>query len=55
MAAAGHLGDVARVSGLGLHSGVAATVAAWASLAGGQPAAATAKATEAVGLLSGTG
>ena len=54
-AATRHLDDVTRVSGLGLHHGIAAAAAAWASLAGDQPATAVAKATEAVGLLSGTG
>jgi DNA-binding CsgD family transcriptional regulator len=54
-AAAGHLDDVARIAGLGPHRGIAAAAAAWASLAGGRPSVAVSKATEAVGLLSGTG
>jgi ATP/maltotriose-dependent transcriptional regulator MalT len=54
-AAAGHLDDVAGVSGVDVHRGVAAIAAAWASLAGHQPARAVVKATEAVDLLSGAG
>jgi DNA-binding CsgD family transcriptional regulator len=54
-AAARQLDDVAPIAGLGVHRGIAATAAAWASLAGGQPDAAVARATEAVGLLSGAG
>jgi DNA-binding CsgD family transcriptional regulator len=54
-AAAGHLDDVAGISGVDVHRGVAAVAAAWASLAGHRPAAAVAQAAEAVGLLSGAG
>ena len=55
VAAARHLDDVARIAGLGAHRGMAALAAAWAGLAGRQPDTALAKATEAVGLLSGAG
>jgi len=54
-AAARQLDDVARIAGLGVHRGIAATGAAWASLVGGQPDAGATKATEAVGLLSSAG
>jgi DNA-binding CsgD family transcriptional regulator len=54
-AAAGRLDGVARIVGLAPHRGIAAAAAAWTSLARRQPDAALAKATEAVGLLSGTG
>jgi DNA-binding CsgD family transcriptional regulator len=54
-AAACHLDDVAGISGVDVHRGVAAVAAAWASLAGHEPAAAVAQAAEAVGLLSGAG
>jgi DNA-binding CsgD family transcriptional regulator len=54
-AAARHLDDVARIADLKPHRGIAAAAAAWANLAGRQPAAAAAKAAEAVDLLTGTG
>jgi DNA-binding CsgD family transcriptional regulator len=54
-AAAERLDHVAGIAGLASHRGVAATAAAWTHLAGRRPDAAVAKATEAVGLLSGTG
>ena len=54
-AAARQLDDVARIADLGTHRGVAAVAAAWAKLAGQRPDEAVLKATEAVGLLSGSG
>jgi DNA-binding CsgD family transcriptional regulator len=51
-AAARQLDDVARVADLPLHRGLAVAAAAWARLAGQQPAEAAAKASEAIGLLS---
>jgi DNA-binding CsgD family transcriptional regulator len=53
-AAARHLDDVARIAGLAPHRGIAAAAAGYASLAGHRPDEAVVKATQAVGLLSGS-
>ena len=54
-AAASLLDDVARIADLPPHHGLAAVAAAWASPAGHDPVGATARASEAIGLLSGAG
>ncbi len=54
-AAASLLDDVARIADLPPHHGLAAVAAAWASLAGHDPVGAAARASEAIGLLSGAG
>jgi DNA-binding CsgD family transcriptional regulator len=53
--AARQLDDVARVTGLAPHRGLAATAAAWAALESSRPDVAVAQATEAVGLLCDVG
>ena len=52
-AAACQLDDVARIADLPLHHGLAAAAAAWAGLAGNEPAEAVTRASAAIGLLAG--
>jgi len=52
-AAARQLDDVARIADLPLHHGLAAAAAAWAGLAGNEPAEAVTRASAAIGLLAG--
>ena len=54
-AAAGLLDDAARIADLPPHHGLATAAAAWASLADHDPVGAAARASEAIGLLSGAG
>ena len=53
--AAGLLDDAARIADLPPHHGLATAAAAWASLADHDPVGAAARASEAIGLLSGAG
>ena len=54
-AAAGLLDDAAHIADLPPHHGLATAAAAWASLADHDPVGAAARASEAIGLLSGAG